>query len=117
MSNRTPSKQATTITTPQTAELEPQEVAVFTFEPKRSGSSIYTTVVAVSKRSDTAYTIEMDDQPVWGPSAIPPTDIDDTSPVFIPAREAEYKIEVRVEDLRTKGSKREYHALPVGWEE
>ena len=111
-----PSADATPVAEPETVELEGGQRASVTFKPELSGTEFVVPVVAVSKGPETVYEVLMDDMTVWGPAAIPPTDIDDLEAVWIPARTFTSSMTVKVTNFREIGT-REYHILPIGWEE
>jgi len=112
-----PSDDAAPVAEPETVYLGAGEQATISYAPNLTGTRFQTPVVAVSKRADSSYTIKMDDQVVWGPAAIPPTDIDNTEAVWIPARSFESTLTIKVANLRSSGGDRRYSALPIGWEE
>lgn len=112
-----PSDDAAPIADPTTVVLGPAEQATISFSPDQSGTTFYLPVVAASKEPDTEYRIKIDDTTVWGPSEIPPTDIDDLQPVWMPAQVFQSRLVVEITNLRTDGGERRYHVLPVGFEE
>ena len=107
---------ATSEATPESVDLDTGEKAVVTYEPEQSSSVYRIPTVAASKRSGSTYTIWMDDNRVWGPAAIPPTDIDDLVPVWTPSKRLTTSMRVEVANVAETGGVRTYHVLPVGWE-
>ena len=100
---------------PVTVDIGPGQQATVTFTARqRTNDGFVLPTVAVSKRSQSSYEITMDDEEVYGPASIPPTDIDDLGVCFVPAYEFEQELEVQVANL--SDTEREYHVQPIGYE-
>lgn len=107
---------ATAEAAPESVDLGPGEQATVEFTPERSGSVFRIPTVAISKRTESTYSIRMDGSTEWDTAAVPPTDIDDLQPVWLPAKRFESKLEVQVANIADSGGIRTYHIMPVGWE-
>jgi len=112
-----PPESATPAATAETVDLGQGQQGTIEFTPEQSGTTFRIPVVAASKRADTVYTVKMDGNTIWGPTSIPPTDIDDLSPVWKPAQRFETSLTIEISNVARTGGVRTYHALPVGWEE
>ena len=112
--SRFPPDDATPLATPKTVRLDGGEEATITWTPERSGTTFYLQVLAASKASESTYRIKADGSVIYGPAAIPPTDIDDLVPVWNPAHEFTTSLELRIQNVGT--GTRTYHAQPVGYE-
>jgi hypothetical protein len=101
---------------PETVELDPDEEATITYTAEESTEAVRLPVIAISKQPNTVYEIRTGGETVYGPSAIPPTDIDDLQPTFAPslALHAGDSLKVTVSNLST--ATRVFHIQPVGWE-
>lgn len=103
---------------PYSAVLDPGQKVTATFEPTLSGSTFYMPILAVSKYSESAYTVKADGNVIYGPDhSIPPTDIDDLSTCWWPPREFETELKVTAKRLSSAPSTEVYHIQPIGWEE
>lgn len=101
---------------PLQVELGPEQAATFVYEPtQQSTDGFVVPTVAASKKPDSAYTVWFDGQQKFGPSPVPPTDIDDLGVTFFPAYEFYEDLEVRIENLSTSNT-RTYTVQPVGYE-
>ena len=90
--------------------------ATLTFEPVRNSAEFRVGTLAISKRPESEYVVRMDDEVVFGPSPIPPTDIDDLQVTFTPARGFSQQLEVTVRNIRETAGERRYSIQPVGYE-
>ena len=100
---------------PVSVDIGSGEQATVTFTARqRTNEGFVLPIVAVSKRSQSSYEIATDDEQIYGPAAIPPTDIDDLGVCFVPAYEFEQELEVQVTNL--SDTEREYHIQPIGYE-
>ncbi|WP_254272171.1 hypothetical protein [Haloarcula marina] len=100
---------------PITRELDPGQQLVVTFEPRQRITEFVLPFLAMSKHPDSSYEVWMDGQRVYGPSPIPPTDIDDMVPTFIPAKRFESRLTVYCRNL-SDTTTRTYTVQPIGWE-
>ncbi|MFC6796173.1 hypothetical protein ACFQFH_19915 [Halobaculum halobium] len=99
---------------PYTAELDDGEKVTVTFTPEQSGSVFYLPILAISKVRGTIYEIRDDGSTQYGPAAIPPTDIDDMTVTFAPAKRfRDSQVIIR----NTSGAPQTYHIQPVGFEQ
>ncbi|MFB6087855.1 MAG: hypothetical protein ABEJ85_04980 [Haloarculaceae archaeon] len=96
--------------------LDSQEEARLTFHPVRSPAEFLLGTVAISKRPESEYEVRMDDETVYGPAPIPPTDIDDLAVTWSPAREFNQSLEVIVRNLDDTTGSRRYSLQPIGYE-
>lgn len=101
---------------PATVVLGPNEQGTVTFESSQRGSTFYLPLLAVSKRPSSTYEVRMDNgRTVFGPAAIPPTDVDDLAQTFHPCLQFTDKMQVIVSNL-SGSTTRTYHVQPVGFE-
>lgn len=114
MNHRIPDDNDVPVNETAAVTLDSGQEAVVTFSPIQNITEHAVIVLAVSKQKDTTYTIEMDGGEVYGPAAIPPTDIDDTVQTFIPPRS--FSSECRVKVANTGASTRTYHVQLIGYE-
>ena len=112
--SRFPPEDATSFAHPESVELQAGEKATIEWEPERSGTTFYMKVLAASKAKDTVYTIKADGSTIFGPAAVPPTDIDDLVAVWDPPKTFTTSVEITIKNLGT--GTRTYHAQPVGFE-
>lgn len=97
--------------------LGPQEKGEIVVEPDNQSSTHFVPVVAVSKRSNATYTVEVDETTRYGENThTPPTDPDDLTATFLRALEMEREIVITVRDVRTSGAERNFDAHILGWE-
>jgi len=96
--------------------LNPGEKVTVTMTPETSGSQHKVPIVAITKRKGSSYEIAVDGTNRFGPSPIPPTDIDDVDATFIPALDMQSKLETEIKDLRASGGERTYFVQVIGWE-
>ncbi|GAA0276961.1 hypothetical protein [Halobacterium noricense] len=90
--------------------------ATLTFVPVQNDAEFRIGTVAMSKRGESEYVVRMDDEVVFGPAPIPPTDIDDLEVTFTPARAFSQKLELTVRNLSGTTGERRYSIQPVGYE-
>lgn len=110
-----PSAEDIPVNEPASVDIGPGQQATVTFTARqRTNDGFVLPTVAVSKRSQSTYEITMDEEEVYGPASIPPTDIDDLGVCFVPAYEFEQELEVQVANL--SDTEREYHVQPIGYE-
>ena len=114
ITSRFPPSDASSFAKPQSVELDPGQKATMEWSPERSGSTFYLSVVGISKISDSTYSIQADGRPIFGEAAIPPTDIDNTVPIWDPPKTFEDTLTVEVKNLGD--GTQTYHAQPVGFE-
>jgi hypothetical protein len=101
---------------PVTEQLNGGEQLTATFTPEQRTATFRLAVLGISKHPETEYTVRIDDEVVYGPAAVPPTDIDDMGlPSFIPVREMRQSLTVIVTNL-SASTARTYTIQPVGWE-
>lgn len=74
--------------------------ATFVFEPDASG--LYADAVAASKYTGLTYEVEVDGDTRYGPSGIPPTDVDDMTTTHNPRLEVDRRLEVIVRNPSAK---------------
>jgi len=92
------------------------EEVTLEYQPVSNDTMFRVGTVAVSKRADTEYVVRMDDEVVFGPAPIPPTDIDDLQVTFTPALGFSQSMEVIVRNLSATTGERDYSIQPVGYE-
>lgn len=109
-----PSKNDVPFNEPQTVTLGANQQATVSFTPQQRNTTFVLPQVAISKAPTTTYTVRVDQQTVFGPAAIPPTDIDNSTQTFFPPRRFSNKLEILV--VNVGSSTRTYHVQPVGWE-
>jgi len=111
-----PSENDKPINEPLSTRLDPGQRATFTYEPRQQTTPGFVVpIVAISKSPESSYTIWFDNRKVFGPSSVPPTDIDDLGVTFTPAFEFEDKLRVQVENI-SENTTRTYTVQPVGYE-
>ena len=99
---------------PVTVDLDPAQRATVTFTPEQSGSTFYLHTLAVSKVEGTIYEVRDDDTEMYGPASVPPTDIDDLTVCWRPAKQFSRSLEVVI--VNNSESEQTYHVQPVGHE-
>ncbi|WP_280585381.1 hypothetical protein [Halorubrum sp. Boch-26] len=110
-----PSADDIPVNEPVTVDIGAGQQATVTYTARqRTNEGFVLPTVAVSKRSQSSYEISADDEQIYGPAGIPPTDIDDLAVCFVPAYEFEQELEVQVTNL--SDTSREYHIQPMGYE-
>jgi hypothetical protein len=90
------------------------EKATIKYEPTQQVTEFRIPVVAISKYRDSTYKVRMDGETVYPESGIPPTDIDDLVPAFVPSYAFDKKMKITIKNLSS--STRTYHIQPIGWE-
>jgi|AntDeeMetagen681_2_1112603.scaffolds.fasta_scaffold22937_2 hypothetical protein len=101
---------------PTSVSLDSNEEATLTFRPVTNDAEFRIGTVAISKRPDSEYVVRMDEEVVFGPAPIPPTDIDDLAVTFTPARGFEQSLSITVRNLQDTTGERLYSIQPVGYE-
>jgi len=109
-----PSEFATRINETATATLAIGEQATFSFEADNRSQDLYLPIIAISKFPGFSYEVRRDGSDVYGPARLPPTDIDDLQPCFIPALDLSETMQVTVSNLSDRD--RVIHVQAVGWE-
>lgn len=109
-----PSADATRVNETASVDLNSGEQATVAFEAENRVSSLVLPIVAISKYPGFVYEISRDGSTVYGPSRIPPTDIDDLNPCFIPALQLSDTMTIEISNLST--ADRTITVQAVGWE-
>ena len=100
---------------PVSVDLAGGEQATVTFTAStRTNEGFILPILAASKFSQSTYEVALDDENIYGPASIPPTDIDDLGVCWIPAWDFSQEIEVTVTNL--SDTQRRYDVQPVGFE-
>lgn len=99
---------------PFTIQVPGESKGTVTFEPEEYGSTFYLATVAISKESQTTYEIKDDGTEMFGPSQVPPTDIDDFGVTWVPCQQFKNSLEVVIRNL--SGGPKTYTVLPMGYE-
>lgn len=99
-----------------TVDLSTNEEFTATYYPSQNDAMFRVGAVAMSKRPESEYEVWMDQERVYGPSSIPPTDIDDMAMTFLPARGFRQSMTVIVRNLKSTTGTRRYSVQPVGYE-
>lgn len=98
-------------------DLEPGQKVEVVMQPDSQGSLHRIPIVAVTKHSDATYQIDIDGNTErFGPSPVPPTDIDDLAVTFLPALRLQNELRIIVRDVRSTGNPRQYVMQVIGWE-
>ncbi|WP_251327925.1 hypothetical protein [Haloplanus pelagicus] len=95
--------------------LSPGQKLTAEFTPEQSETRMYLPILAISKFPNMSYTAKADGEPIYGPSKIPPTDVDDLSVTFVPAKSFTRSLVVEVSNLDSTAD-RFVVVQPVGWE-
>jgi hypothetical protein len=98
---------------PESAQVGSNEKWTVEFTPENTGTTFVLPELAVSKQSQTTYEVKLDGTSVYL-SDIPPTDIDDSTQTWLPAKTFSSSLEVIVRNFAS--STRTYHVQPKGWE-
>lgn len=101
---------------PTSVALGSNQEATLTWRPAQQVGTIVLPTVAISKRPDSEYVVRIDGETVFGPAPIPPTDIDDLAPTFLPAYELQQELTLIVRSFQQTTGDRTYHVQPVGYE-
>lgn len=110
----TPPEDAVAFNEPLQTTIPGSSEGTFTFSPTQAGATFYLPVLAATKRDNTTYEVRLDGNNVFGPAAIPPTDLDDLATTFMPPQT--FGQELLVIITNTSGSGRTYTVQPIGWE-
>ena len=97
-------------------DLASGEEITLTYQPVSNDAEFRVGTVAISKREDTEYVLRMDDEVVFGPAPVPPTDVDDLQVTFTPALGFSQSLEVIVRNLSATTGERSYAIQPLGYE-
>lgn len=100
---------------PISRQLDGGQKLVVEFDPTQRVTEFVLPVLAMSKHPKSSYEVWLDDEQVYGPAPIPPTDIDDLTVTFLPAKRFQNSMRVIVRNLSTN-TPRSYSVQPVGWE-
>lgn len=111
-----PSADAVPFNEPEVARLDPGEKAVFTFQPTQQRATFFLVALGISKEPEMTYEAKADGNKFFGPSGAPPTDPDDLSTTFIPAREFSNELKVIARNVSDSTTRR-IICQPVGFEE
>lgn len=111
-----PDPSARPINDPETVELAPGEQATVTYEPDKRVTEVRFPTVAISKDKHTTYRIRVDSDDKFGPADVPPTDVDDLGPTFLPALTMRRELVIEVTRLSSATGSVTYTVQPVGWE-
>jgi len=109
-----PDKDDTPFLEPYTITVPAESKGTVTFVPEESGSTFYLASVAISKESQTTYELRDDGTTMFGPAAVPPTDIDDSTVTWVPCQQFQNSLEVIVKNV--SDAPRTYTVLPMGYE-
>jgi hypothetical protein len=109
-----PDPEDTPFLSPYTVAVPAGSKATVEFEPEESGSTFYLASVAISKEAQTTYAIRDDGTPMFGPAAVPPTDIDDSTVTWVPCQRFRTSLEVIIKNVSS--AERTYSILPMGYE-
>jgi hypothetical protein len=97
------------------ATLSPGQKLTAEFQPEQSETRMFLPILAASKYKEMSYKVSADGEPIYGPSRVPPTDIDDLQVTFIPAKSFTQSLTVEVSHLGSTAD-RFVVVQPVGWE-
>lgn len=100
---------------PITRSVDPGQQLIVTFEPTQQVTEFVLPTLAVSKHPSSSYEVWRDGEKVYGPAPIPPTDIDDLTATWLPARRFSSKLRIIVRNL-SENTTRRYSIQPIGWE-
>ncbi|MHB9287365.1 hypothetical protein ACKVMT_10045 [Halobacteriales archaeon Cl-PHB] len=100
---------------PVSARVDAGKKLTATFEPVHNNARFAVPILAASKHAEATYEVRMDDEPVYGPAPIPPTDIDDLVQTFMPPREFTRSLTVICRNVSSSTTRR-FTVQPVGWE-
>lgn len=96
--------------------LNPGQKATITVKPETSGNLHRIPLVACDWFDNASYSVEVDGTNRYGPSPIPPTDVDAPSVTFVPGLRLNRKLVITIKDLRSTGDTRTYRTRVIGWE-
>lgn len=86
-----------------------------TFQPEQNSTTMVLPIVAISKFPGFEYTVSVDDEVVYGPTTIPPTDVDDLQVTFIPAHQFHQEVKVVAKNVASSNG-RDVAIQVMGWE-
>jgi hypothetical protein len=109
-----PPPEAVPVHAAELIEVPANKRARVTFRPEQTGTAFSVPIVAVSKAPKSTYAVEADGTTRYEQAAVPPTDVDDLSPCFMPALEFGRELTVTVRNTDT--ASRQYALQLVGWE-
>ena len=109
-----PSPDAVGFNEPATVDLDAGEKGTVEYEPKQRVSELVLPIIAISKFAGCVYEVRSDGKSRYGPSEIPPTDIDDLQVCFLPALRFTDNLTVEISNLGETA--RTIHVQPIGWE-
>ena len=109
-----PSATDTPFLEPYTVTVPAGSKAVVEFTPEESQSVFYLASVAISKEAETTYELRDDGTPMYGPAAVPPTDIDDSAVTWVPCQRFRDSLSVIIKNVSS--AERTYTVLPMGYE-
>lgn len=99
---------------PYTMNLNSGEKGTVTYKPEQSGATFWLAALAISKHGGTVYEVRDESGTIYGPAAIPPTDIDDLTACWVPAQSFNQELTVIVRNQ--SGTTQTYSVQPVGYE-
>ncbi|MEA5388336.1 hypothetical protein VB779_15690 [Haloarculaceae archaeon H-GB11] len=100
---------------PITRSVDPGTKLTVTFTPKQQVSEFVLPILAISKHPESSYEVWKDGERIYGPAPIPPTDIDDLTATWYPARRFSTDLKVICRNL-SDTTARNYSVQPIGWE-
>ena len=100
---------------PVSRRLDGGQKLVVEFETAQRVTDFVLPILAISKHPESSYEVWLDGQQVYGPAPIPPTDVDDLAPTFLPAKRFAHSMRVIVRNL-SDATPRSYSVQPIGWE-
>lgn len=100
---------------PVTEQVDPGKALTATYRPEQRTGTFRLPILAASKAPESTYTVWLDDEQVYGPAAVPPTDVDDLQPTFFPPYRFENKLQMEIANV-SSSTTRTYTIQPVGWE-
>ena len=84
---------------PVTNTLGPGQQVTVTFTATQRSGEFVVPALGISKHAAMTYEVRMDNETVYGPAEVPPTDIDDMGTTFYPPRRFSRTMEVRMTNL------------------
>jgi hypothetical protein len=100
---------------PVSSRLDGGQKLVVEFETAQRVTDFVLPILAISKHPESSYEVWLDGEQEYGPSPIPPTDVDDIGPTFLPAKRFGTSMKVIVRNL-SASTPRSYSVQPIGWE-
>lgn len=113
--NPHPPDDAVPFNEPVSSRVSPGNKLTATFSPSQRKATFVVPIIAASKQMNSTYTVYMDENRVYGPASVPPTDVDDLSQTFFPPREFDSELKVVCRNTSASTTYR-YVVQPVGWE-